>query len=159
MSVAVLIRTGHIGLGGMDTDNLRFVLKRDDIQPIAVCAIYPPHTERGAALAAEKWPAPTQHHHFREIIENKDVDAVVIATPDHWQNFADCIRSRERCICDVEVIENTSRICNMGTSAWVAGGTLEWDAEMEMFQGNDHQAVKKANDFATRPYRNGWKLG
>lgn len=78
------IRTGHIGVGGMGTANLRFVLERDDIQPIAVCDIWAPHKDRGADMVAQKWDAPSKHHDFREIIDHKDVDAVVIVTPDHW---------------------------------------------------------------------------
>lgn len=78
------ILAGFVGLGGMGTANLNFVMPRDDFQPIAVCDIYPPHKERAANIVSQKWDAPTQHHDFREVIENKDIDAVVVATPDHW---------------------------------------------------------------------------
>jgi len=78
------IRTGHIGMGGMGMANLRYVLERDDMAPIAVCDLYPPHRERAEKAAARKSPQATIHHDFREVIENKDVDAVVISTPDHW---------------------------------------------------------------------------
>lgn len=80
-----LIRTGHIGLGGMGSADLIFVMKRNDMQPIALCDLYPKNLERAYGMAKKK-PGldPTKHHDFREIIENKDVDAVVIATPDHW---------------------------------------------------------------------------
>lgn len=78
------IRTGHIGTGGMGRSNLGFVLQRDDIQPIALCDLYPKNLERGAQMVRQKFSDFTMHHDFREIIDNKDVDAVVIATPDHW---------------------------------------------------------------------------
>lgn len=78
------IRTGHIGLGGMGTANLGFALKRDDVQPIALCDLFPPHLERGVKKVKERYPEVSTHHDFREIIENKDVDSVVISTPDHW---------------------------------------------------------------------------
>ncbi|MCP4644276.1 MAG: Gfo/Idh/MocA family oxidoreductase [bacterium] len=79
-----VIRTGHIGTGIMGFGNLRYVLQRDDMLPVAVCDIYPPHKMRAAQMAGQKNPDITNHHHYEEIIENKDVDAVVIATSDHW---------------------------------------------------------------------------
>ncbi len=84
------ILTGHIGTGGMGRSHLTFVLRRvmqqkkDDIEPIALCDLYPKNLERGSQMAGQVFKRFTQHHDFREVIENKDVDAVVIATPDHW---------------------------------------------------------------------------
>ena len=76
----------------------------------------------------------------------------------HWDNFADCIRSRERPICDVEVCHATTTVCHLGTAAYVAGGKLGWDAENERFCGGDKEAVDRANAWAFREYQNGWKL-
>ena len=78
------ILTGHIGTGGMGRANLRFCLMRNDIQPIALCDLYPKNLERGAKMVSSKFKDFSQHHDFRELLENKDIDAVVIATPDHW---------------------------------------------------------------------------
>lgn len=86
------IRTGHIGewgggtgICGTGTANLVHVLRRDDMEPIAVCDLYPRIVERMGAMARRKdGVIPTEHHDFREVIENKDVDAVVISMPDHW---------------------------------------------------------------------------
>jgi predicted dehydrogenase len=80
-----MIRTGHIGLGGMGTADMVFVLKRSDMQPIAFCDLYAKNLDRAHGMASRKPGVnPTKHHDFREVIDNKDVDAVVIATPDHW---------------------------------------------------------------------------
>ncbi len=86
------IRTGHIGewgggtgMCGMGSADLVFVMKRMDMEPIAVCDMYPKNVQRMGAMARRK-PGinPTEHHDFREVIDNKDVDAVIIAMPDHW---------------------------------------------------------------------------
>lgn len=82
-----VIRTGHIGVGGMGRADLGFVLQRDDMQPIAICDIWYQNKERAADMVASVVDAPTEHHDYREIIDNKDVDAVVIATPDHWHTI------------------------------------------------------------------------
>jgi predicted dehydrogenase len=81
------IRTGHIGLGNMGPRDLQFVVERDDMQPIAVCDLDPKGRENGKQIVLSKWPAPTTHIYFEEIIENKDVDAVVVVTPDHWHTI------------------------------------------------------------------------
>ncbi len=82
------IRTGHIGLGGMGKRDLQFVMMRDDMQPIAVCDLLEIFTGQGVDIVTsdseKNYPAPSTHTHFEEVIENKDVDAVVIVTPDHW---------------------------------------------------------------------------
>ena len=84
------IRTGHIGVGGMGRAHLTFLLKRTtqfdkkDIEPIALCDLYKKSLEQAVGLAGQVFKNFTTHKDFREVIENKDVDAVVIATPDHW---------------------------------------------------------------------------
>ena len=78
---------------------------------------------------------------------------------NHWQNFADCVRSRETPTSNIDVIYNTTMTCHMGTCAYVSGAKLLWDAETKKFKGGDSDAVKKANEFAYRPYNNGYKLG
>ena len=66
--------------------NLQFCLsrKQEDIQPIAVCDLWEPHRERAADLTTNRFGRPSTHEYFEKVIENKDVDAVVVVTPDHW---------------------------------------------------------------------------
>lgn len=80
------IRTGHIGLGGMGKRNLQFATMRDDMQPIALCDLYPNYVKQGAQIVQAKYAdsTPLMTDKFEEVIANKDVDAVVITTPDHW---------------------------------------------------------------------------
>jgi len=76
--------TGHIGLGGMGKRNMQFCLLRDDIQPIAVCDLWPLHRQQGIDITTNKYSKPSEHVYHEEIIENDEIDAVVIVTPDHW---------------------------------------------------------------------------
>ena len=78
------IYTGHIGLGGMGKNDLRIGLLRDDVVPIHMCDVYETHREQGADIVEGRHARPATTAYFEEIIENKDVDAVIIATPDHW---------------------------------------------------------------------------
>mgnify|MGYP001028986068 CR=1 FL=1 len=81
------VLTGHIGTGGMGKRNIQFCLLRDDIQPIAICDLWEPHRLQAVDLVTNKYPKPSTHVYFEEIIENKDIDAVVIVTPDHWHTI------------------------------------------------------------------------
>jgi predicted dehydrogenase len=80
------IQVGHIGTGGMGTDHVRAFARqseeKNDIQSIAICDIYTrrKETARKAANLAEK----DVYHDYRELLARSGVDAVVIATPDHW---------------------------------------------------------------------------
>ncbi len=80
-----IIRTGHIGLGGMGTADLKFTVMNGGFQPIMLCDLRIPHVEqRVMKMFASKIPDAKIVSDFRQVIENPDVDAVVIATPDHW---------------------------------------------------------------------------
>ena len=79
--------TGHIGVGGMGKRNLQFCMMRDDIRPIAVCDLWEPHRNQAVEIVSNEYDAPTTHVYFEELIENKDIDAVVVVTPDHWHTI------------------------------------------------------------------------
>src|SRR2546426_9062460 len=58
-------------------------LMRDvpNVEFVAVCDLYPPHLAR-----AKEWAGPSakEYKDFRRLLEQENIDAVLIATPDHW---------------------------------------------------------------------------
>lgn len=76
------INLGFIGTGNMGTSHLRAFLQKPDARVIAVCDVDSNHRNRARKMASLK------HHQcyndFRKLIARSDIDAVVIATPDHW---------------------------------------------------------------------------
>ncbi len=78
------IVTGHIGLGGMGTGHLRAFAGSSRVSVAAVCDVHRERRERGAEIVAERGGQATPYNDYREIIDRDDIDAVVIATPDHW---------------------------------------------------------------------------
>ncbi len=80
---------GVIGPGGMGTAHLRLLAARKDVQIAFVCD---PDQKRLAAAAevVEKGSgrAPQAVQDLRRVLDNRDVTAVLIATPDHWHGPA-----------------------------------------------------------------------
>ena len=72
---------GFIGVGGMGTGLLNIFKKFPEVSVAAVCDVYEPHLHRARDEAGS---SPAIFSDFRRVLDRKDIDAVVIATPDHW---------------------------------------------------------------------------
>jgi predicted dehydrogenase len=76
---------GLIGCGGQGMANLNTFMRRPDINVAAVCDPDALRMRRAALTAEEKLgQAPEQIKDFRKLLERKDIDAVIVGTPDHW---------------------------------------------------------------------------
>ncbi len=79
------IQVGFIGLGGQGTGRLRQFMKQSDVAAVAVCDVDQTHLDRAVALVEkEQGRKPEAFHDFRKLIEIKNLDVVMVATPDHW---------------------------------------------------------------------------
>lgn len=76
------VRLACIGVGGQGTSNLRAFLADERVQVVAICDVDGQHRERALELA--KLTKADGFNDFREVLARGDVDAVMIATPDHW---------------------------------------------------------------------------
>lgn len=80
------IRVGMIGLGGMGTVHLQAFMKQTDdekdIEVVAVSDVYTRRKERARTIA--RLTEKDVHHDYRDLLARQDVDAVLIAAPDHW---------------------------------------------------------------------------
>ena len=75
------IRLGFIGLGNRGDQVLDGFLAHRDAEIVAICDLWQPYLD----FAAKKiGGSPKQFKDYRKLLELKDVDGVVIATPDHW---------------------------------------------------------------------------
>lgn len=75
------IRVALIGCGGMGRMDLTDVRKQPDVEVAAVCDVDEANAARARDICGGKVEIVRD---FRRILDRKDVDAVVIATPDHW---------------------------------------------------------------------------
>lgn len=82
------INVGCIGLGGRGTYLLKMALhradERSDVQIVALCDVYQKRLTAAKELAHGRGHDPKQYTIHQELLEHKDLDAVIVATPDHW---------------------------------------------------------------------------
>jgi predicted dehydrogenase len=71
---------GMIGLGQMARGHLQNLLAEPGAEVRALCDVYEPNLR----WASGKAPGAKTCSDFREVLDRDDVDAVVVATPDHW---------------------------------------------------------------------------
>ncbi len=79
------IVVGLIGCGGMGCGDLDAFLKNDDVDCAVVCDVDDGQIAKAVKLVSERRKrTPDTVKDFRRILDRKDVDAVIVATPDHW---------------------------------------------------------------------------
>ena len=94
------IRVGFIGLGNRGSQLLSLFMQNPDCEVAALCDVYEPYNSRNRGQVdpryletvggsvpqmGEKFPfQPKIYTDYRKLLEDKSIDAVCIATPDHW---------------------------------------------------------------------------
>ena len=94
------VNMGFIGIGNRGSQLLGIFMNQPDVQIAAFCDTYEPYLLRDRSIVdpryikdlgslvpkmGETFPDKVEKYNdFRKLLENKDIDAVVIATPDHW---------------------------------------------------------------------------
>src|SRR5450759_590010 len=76
------VRVAVIGAGNRGSYLLQNLLKVPGVRVVAVCDIDPQRLQKAvAAVAAAGQPSPEGYAEYRKLLDRKDVDAVVIASP------------------------------------------------------------------------------
>jgi hypothetical protein len=87
------ITLASIGVGGQGRGDTRALMNLPDTQYLAVCDVDANHREQARGMVAEHYtkrtPSPgykgiDAYNDFREVLARDDIDAIMIATPDHW---------------------------------------------------------------------------
>lgn len=75
---------GHIGVGGQGAGNLNGFAGQKDVSIAAVCDVDSSRLEKTLKSATDRGHKAAGFADYRQLLERKDIDAVVISTPDHW---------------------------------------------------------------------------
>lgn len=92
------IRMGFIGLGNRGSQPMGWFMENEDVEVAALCDAYEPYLSRDRSKVNQRWletgkvprlgevfgKGVKRYSDFRHLLEQKDIDAVCIATPDHW---------------------------------------------------------------------------
>lgn len=82
-----------IGVGSRGTENLRQFLSYKQVQVVAVCDVDRGHRSAAREIVEKKYADEAQsgaykgckeYNDFRDLCARGDIDAIAIATPDHW---------------------------------------------------------------------------
>lgn len=125
------INVGIIGVGGRGGSLLRWVRGKDDAKIVAVCDVY---VKRRKAAAVQAGLDPDNEKDcvadYKDILSRDDVDAVIIATPDHWHAriSIDAMKAGKDVYCEKpmtktveeakqvwETMEETKRVMQIGS--------------------------------------------
>jgi predicted dehydrogenase len=91
------INLAFIGVGTMGRGHIGRFLGHNDVQVVAVCDVVKERAESAKATIERKYAEAMKsgnykgcdtYNDFREVLARNDIDAVVIATPDHWHALA-----------------------------------------------------------------------
>lgn len=83
------IQLGMIGPGGMGSHHLRSLVKRDDVDIVSICDVDGNRLSAAVDVVTKAGKRPAHATtDLRRVLDNQSIDAVFIATPDHWHGPA-----------------------------------------------------------------------
>jgi len=119
------IRIGVIGAGGMATNHMRTLVKMretDNFEIVNVCDIFDKRLDQAAQLTGG---APVKD--YRKLLENKDIDYVLIATPEHWhyQMANDALEAGKHVYVEKPMTQNIAQARKLADKVKATGRKLQ----------------------------------
>jgi hypothetical protein len=79
------LNIGLVGVKNQGYNNLRAFLKVKDVHVLGLCDVDDEQLDRRQQDVVKLGESkPTLYKDYRKILENKDIDAILVASPDHW---------------------------------------------------------------------------
>lgn len=162
------MRIGYIGVGGRCQRHVDSALELQAagaaMEVAAVCDVYNHNLNRTAAKVEEKnGKRPTTTGDYRDILADQSIDAVVIATPDHWhaRQTIDALKAGKHVYCEKPMTHTVEEALAV-MKAWQESGLVMqvgvqstslpvWEKANEAINAGD---LGKVLQYQTEFYRN-----
>jgi len=166
------VNMGFIGMGGHGVNrNLRMFLRQPDARAVAVCDVYKSRSESAQKLVNSHYKSDgcSAVTDFRRVLDRKDIDGIMISTPDHWHVLLSvlALRAGKDVICEKPTLtieqgrilsdtvkkhkkvfqtstEDRSLACYLQMAQVIRNGLIGKirKVEVELPAGNRYQAMK-----------------
>src|ERR1700730_7735850 len=159
------INIALIGCRSMGFGDLQNALKQSGVECIALCDVDSSIlTQRQADASKLQGKAPLVYKDYRKLLENKDIDAVIIGTPDHWHCLpfiAACEAGKDvyvekplansiaECSLMVEAARKYNRVVQVGQQQ---RSGEHWKKAMEFMNSGNIGQLRKVNIWSNFKY-------
>ena len=102
------IRVGIVGVAGKGGDNLTHVERSGLAEIVALCDV----DANRAAPVRQRFPNARFYEDYRRMMDQKDLQAVVVSTPDHHHAFATlaAMRARKHVYCEKPLAQSVQEV-------------------------------------------------
>ncbi len=111
---------GLIGCGGMGANDMRQLMKKPEVQIAALCDVDKNRMPNDINAVTEKnGKAPDLYGDYRKMLERKDIDGIIIGTPDHWHalNLIHAVEAGKDVYCEKPISHDINEAKTMATAA------------------------------------------
>jgi predicted dehydrogenase len=138
------VRIAVIGVGGMGGGHLGSLVRRsqeENIQVVAACDVYQRRVTRAKTVCGGDG-----YMDYRKLLERNDIDAVLIATPDHWHAkiSSDALQSGKHVYCEKPMTHTVEQAIELRDAARRYGKVMQVGPNGTASDGywKAHEAIK-----------------
>src|SRR5262245_6444028 len=143
------ITLGVIGIGPRCTYDLKAILPFPDVRCVAIADVQAKRREAGKALVDKHYGTADckLYRDFRELLERKDIDAVLIATGDRWHATASMLAAQAgKDVYSEKPCGLTIELCQKLADTMKATGRIFQAGTQRRSVPNFQQAIRLAHD-------------
>lgn len=142
-TVGEKVRIGVIGPGSRGRFLMGFILKNPKAQITAVCDVYQPSIDEALKLV----PNAKVYNDYRKLLEDRDIDAVVIATPldRHYQMAMDAFDAGKDVFCEKSICYDLWQ-CHDVYQKYLQTGKIFFVGQQRLFDPRYLKAMKMVHD-------------
>jgi predicted dehydrogenase len=122
------LNVGLIGVRNQGFNNIRAFLKLNDIKLLAICDIDDREINRRLAdFKKAGLQEPLVYKDYRKMLENKDLDAVLVASPDHWHclQLTDALAAGKHVYCEKPIANSIAEAQAMVKATEASGKVVQ----------------------------------